>query len=89
VQGNDASQPKLITPGQIRAARGLLRWTQVALAKAAQISVPVVKDIEREARQVRPSTLLAIEAAFGRAGLVFLEEAQASPGGGRGVRFRE
>lgn len=82
-QGDDG--PKVITSDQIRAARGLLGWSQPTLAKAAGISISVIKDIEREARTVRTATLLAIEAAFGRAGIVFLDP----NGGGRGVRFRE
>jgi len=47
----------MITPGQIRAARGFLNWTQAQLAKAAGLSEVAVKNLERGRTDPRASTL--------------------------------
>jgi predicted transcriptional regulator len=76
---------KVISIGQVRAARALLGWNQSDLAKAAGLAVISIKDFERGAVDPRSSTLDKIERAFDAAGIVFL-----SPGdtraGGEGVR---
>ena len=41
---------QLIIPAQIRAARGLLNWTQDKLAQAAKIALSSIRDIEAEKR---------------------------------------
>jgi transcriptional regulator with XRE-family HTH domain len=73
-----------VTTEQLRAARGLLGWSQSDLAKRAGLSVPTIKRLEvdfgiRVSDQAREKIRLALEAA----GVVFLEE----NGGGVGVRF--
>jgi transcriptional regulator with XRE-family HTH domain len=78
-------RPAVLTPGQIRAARGLLGWNQAKLAELSRISISALKDIERETRDPRASTLRAIEEAFNRAGITFLEP---NPGKGRGLRWQ-
>jgi len=73
----------MITIAQIRAARGLLRWTQAALAHKAAVSTVTLNMIENEAVRPRESTLAAIQAALEAGGVEFLSE----DGVGVGVRF--
>ena len=77
----------MITPGQIRAARGLLNWTQAQLARAAGLSQVAVKNQERGRTDPRASTLTAIQEAFDRADVVFLDRGDIR-NGGSGVRFK-
>jgi predicted transcriptional regulator len=77
---------RVITPRQIRAARQLVGWKQQDLADAADLSVAVIKDLERGKRDPRTSTMTAIERAFLRAGLTFLEVGDTRDGG-RGIRL--
>ena len=72
-----------ITTAQIRAARGLLKWTQAALAHRAAISAVTLNMIENETVRPRPATLTAIRRALESGGVQMLEEA----GAGVGVRF--
>lgn len=83
-----AYAPAMISPEQIRAARALLGWKQVDLARESGVSEISVKNIERGATDPRVSTLSALQAAFERAGVVFLDTGQASLAGGRGLRLR-
>ena len=73
----------MITIAQIRPARGLLRWTQAALAHKAAVSTVTLNMIENEAVRPRDSTLAAIQAALEAGGAEFLYE----NGVGVGVRF--
>ncbi len=75
----------MISPAQIRAARGLLRWTQATLAHRAAISIVTLNMIENEGVRPRGNTLLAIQAALEAAGIELLGE----DGSGVGVRFRQ
>ncbi len=75
----------MITIEQLRAARGLLGWSQSELAERAGLSLPTVKRLEagfgpRVSEEARAALQRAIEAA----GVEFIEE----NGGGLGVRFR-
>ena len=70
---------------QLRAARGLLGWSQSELAVRAGLSLPTVKRLEggfgpRVSDEAREKLQVAIEAA----GVEFIDE----NGGGLGVRFR-
>ncbi len=73
----------VITTAQIRAARGLLRWTQAALAHRAGLSAVTLNMIENDSVRPREATLASIRAAFEAGGVAFLEE----NGVGVGVRF--
>ncbi len=73
----------MITTAQIRAGRGLLKWTQAALAHRAAISAVTLNMIENETVRPRQTTLAAIRQALERAGVQMLEE----EGMGVGVRF--
>src|SRR3979409_940487 len=76
----------LITIEQLRAARGLLGWSQSQLAARAGLSLPTVKRVEagtgpRVSDEARAKLQRALEAA----GIEFIDE----NGGGSGVRFRK
>jgi DNA-binding XRE family transcriptional regulator len=75
----------LMTPAQSRAARALLEMNQSVLAQNAGLGLSTIVDFEKERRQVSEDAVLAIEAAFERAGIEFIEE----NGGGEGVRLRK
>jgi predicted transcriptional regulator len=77
----------MITPAQIRAARALLGWKQVDLAEASGVSEISVKNIERGATDPRVSTVHALQLAFEKAGVVFLDPGDVR-NGGAGVRFK-
>ena len=72
-----------ISISQIRAARGLLGWSQVALAKAANVSEPTIKRIEGGKVSVSDDMRAAIRAALEAAGVQFID----ANGGGPGVRL--
>jgi hypothetical protein len=55
------------------AARALLGWKQRELAAAASVSEVSIKNAEREVVDSRGSTLNAIQRAFDRAGVIFLD----------------
>jgi predicted transcriptional regulator len=71
----------MITAGQIRAARALIGWKQTDLARAAGVSEIAIKKIERGAVDPRASTLEALQRAFEKAGVVFLEPGDIRDGG--------
>lgn len=75
-----------ITSAQIRAARGLLRWSAKDLAQAASVGVATVSraEISEGKHSVTIANLGAMRIAFERAGLLFIPE----NGGGVGVRFK-
>jgi transcriptional regulator with XRE-family HTH domain len=75
-----------ISSEQIKAARGLLRWEQTALAEASGLAVVTIKSIERRPGplMVRTSSLYALVAAFDQAGVEFFD----GDNGGAGVRFK-
>ena len=74
----------MISIAQIRAARGLLKWTQASLAHRAAISTVTLNMIENEAVQPRGKTLGSIQAALEAGGVELLSE----DGVAVGVRFR-
>ena len=74
----------MIVPAQIRAARGLLKWTQATLAHRASLSTVTLNMIENETVVPRPNTLESIQRALEQSGIEFLEEG----GEGVGVRFQ-
>lgn len=80
----NSAQKATITPGQCRAARGLIDISQRALAEAAGVSLTAIKDFEAGTRTPRPATLKAIQDAVEGAGVVLIPV----NGGGEGVRRR-
>jgi hypothetical protein len=71
----------------MRAARTLLRWTALDLAKASKVGVATIRRAEVVDGDI-PVTLpneAAIRRALENAGIEFIED----NGGGEGVRFRK
>jgi predicted transcriptional regulator len=78
----------MLTAGQIRAARALLDWKQSDLAKASGVAEVTIKKIERGGIDPRASTPDALQRAFDKAGVVFLEPGDVRDGG-PGVRLKK
>jgi transcriptional regulator with XRE-family HTH domain len=79
----------LLTSAQIRAARGLLDWSQKDLAEATKLSVQTIKRMEG-ARGPDASTeanVQAVRHALEGAGVIFLES-KSNKDGGAGVRLK-
>ena len=77
----------MISVEQIRAARGLLGWSQTQLAKAAERSLPTIKRLERndgEGPSVSEDVREAVQRALEKAGVEFIAE----NGGGAGARLK-
>ncbi|CAL74422.1 putative transcriptional regulator [Bradyrhizobium sp. ORS 278] len=78
----------MISIEQIRAARGLLGWSQTQLAEASGRSLPTIKRLEREdgdGPAVSNDVRADVEAALEKAGVEFIPE----NGGGAGVRLKK
>ena len=73
----------MISPRQIRAARGLLGWSRGHLADKAIVSIQAIANIERGDVDPRVSTIQSVERVFLDAGIEFLPAA-----GGRGEGLR-
>lgn len=81
-RGTDRGGNKAITGAQIRAARGLVRWSVMDLAQAAGISRATIRRLEEldgASSQVDPA-LLSIEAALSKAGVDFFFPEAGKPG---------
>jgi transcriptional regulator with XRE-family HTH domain len=73
-----------IIPAQIRAARSLVNWSQEELAKAAEVALTSVRDIEGEKRAADSGTVANVRRALENEGVEFLAGA---PEYGPGVRL--
>jgi len=71
--------PSLLA-AQVRAARGLLGWTQTYLAEGVGISRPTLMYLESGRREPQQATLLVLMNELAAAGIVFTEY---------GVQFRK
>jgi transcriptional regulator with XRE-family HTH domain len=78
----------MLIPAQSRAARALLAWTQADLARATGLRVQAIKLFEAAKSDPRASSIAAIEQAFDRAGVIFLEPGE-NRDGGAGLRLKE
>jgi len=61
-----------MTPEQCRAARGWLGWSQVELAKQANVSLRAVAAFERGEQTPRPNNLIAMRRVIEAAGIRLL-----------------
>lgn len=77
----------MITGAQLRAARGLLRWSARELAEQSGVSLPTIQRMEGVdgVPSASAKNVDAVQRALERAGVEFIPE----NGGGDGVRFRE
>jgi hypothetical protein len=78
---------KPLTSGQIRASRGLLRWSAEELAREAALGLATIKRAEAAENETSMTTAndLAVRRALEAAGIEFIDE----NGGGPGVRLRK
>ena len=78
---------KPLTSSQIRAARGLLRWSAEELAREAALGLATVRRAEGAENETSMTLAndLAVRRAFESAGVEFIDE----NGGGPGVRLRK
>ena len=76
----------MISTGQVRAARALLRWTAEDLANAAEVGVATIRRMEvlNGVPAGNVKTLVAIQQALEGAGIEFIGNPDDSPG----VRLR-
>jgi transcriptional regulator with XRE-family HTH domain len=75
----------MITSAQCRAARGLVGWSQLQLAKNAGVGTVAIHQLESGTSQPRRATLEVVRRALEGAGVEFIDE----NGGGPGVRLRK
>ena len=70
-----------LSPAQCRAARALLRWSQIRLAREAVTCRKTISDFEQEKRGCQRRTVMQVAIALSGAGIEF--------GDGEGVRFKQ
>ncbi len=74
-----------LSAGQIRAARGLIGWSQNQLAAAAKVGRATIADFESGKRGPYSRTIEELRLALESAGVIFVDE----NGEGPGVRLRK
>lgn len=72
--------PTPLTPGQCRAARGFLDWTQDELAARAGLSRSTVRDFEKGRHDLHPSSALQLVRTLEEAGITLIRAGDAGPG---------
>jgi ribosome-binding protein aMBF1 (putative translation factor) len=87
VQTKSTRKSRPLTSAQIRAARGLLRWSAEDLAREAALGVATIKRAEGAENETSMTVAndLAVRRALEGAGVEFIDE----NGGGPGVRLRK
>ena len=72
----------MITSGQIRAARAMLKWTAVQLADVSGVGVATVRRIELAEKlpSSNVKTIELIRVAFESAGIIFVGSPNNDPG---------
>ena len=78
--------PKPLTSAQIRAARALIRWSALQLAKQTAVGVTTIRRAELTASETKLTRVndQAIRRVLERAGVEFID----ADGSGPGVRLR-
>jgi transcriptional regulator with XRE-family HTH domain len=76
----------MLEPRQIRAARALLGWRQDELSKSSGVGTATIRRIENGGSPISGniSTVMRIQAAFEKAGVLFINEDESA---GVGVRL--
>lgn len=77
----------VLSPGQCRAARGFLDWTQDQLAVAAGVSRSTIRDFEAGRHALHRATQAQLVSTFATAGIDLLPPDERC-GCGCGVRLR-
>jgi ribosome-binding protein aMBF1 (putative translation factor) len=79
--------PSSLTSAQIRAARGLVRWSAEDLAKKARLGLATIRRDEQSEMETSLTAAndLAVRRALEAAGVEFIDE----NGGGPGVRLHK
>ena len=86
IQNGSRKKRMLASAAQLRAARGLLGWSQTELARRAGLSLPTVKRVETDfGIRVSDDARAKLRYALEVAGIEFIDE----NGGGAGVRLRK
>jgi hypothetical protein len=82
-----SNQRKPLSSAQIRAARGLLRWSAEELARESALGLATIRRAEgaEGATSLTAANDLAVRRALESAGVEFIDE----NGGGPGVRLRK
>ena len=77
---------QMLEPAQIRAARALLGWRQDELSKASGVGTATIRRIENGGSTIsgNVSTVMRIQGAFEKAGILFVNEDEIA---GIGVRL--
>jgi transcriptional regulator with XRE-family HTH domain len=80
----------VITAGQLRASRALLRIDQRHLAEAAGLSLPTIQRMEASDGVIRGNvdSLMKLVAALNVLGIELISDNASSQSGGRGVRLK-
>ena len=81
----------MLSSAQLKAARALLGMDQQQLADASGVSLPTIRRMEASEENVRSNvaTLVKVIEALDSAGVELIGKEAVSPGGGRGVRFKD
>jgi len=79
----------VITPGQCRAGRALLGWSQDDLVSRSGVAKSTIAGFETAKRTPYPRTLADVRDALEAAGIVFLAPGEIGMVGGAGVRLRQ
>ena len=76
----------MITGGQVRAARGFLKWSVPELSRQSGISTPTIHRLEQidGLAPTRIQTIMDLKRAFEEAGVEFI----GTPDNGPGVRLK-
>jgi transcriptional regulator with XRE-family HTH domain len=76
----------MISNAQLRAARGLLGWSQARLAEASGLGIATIKRMEGDRGPLRSSAenVLKVQKALEDAGVIFIDADEEGPG----VRLR-
>ena len=86
IQKGSSTNSRPVKTEQLRAARGLLGWSQADLADRAGMSLPTVKRLEGGyGPRVSDDAQVKLRRALEEAGIEFIDE----NGGGPGVRLRK
>ena len=76
-----------LSPNQCKAARALLGWTQEDLHQRSKLAKKTIAAFETGDRNSHPSTLVALRTTLEAAGILFIDDGEASAQGGPGVRL--